>query len=70
MSLWCPSCTFNYVIKIVNLSSQIEQHGSLGRDIGNAYLEAITREKVYIVAGPEFEEIPGHRPVIHKAYMV
>ena len=25
-------------------------------DIGNAYLEATTKEKLYIVAGPEFEE--------------
>ena len=26
-------------------------------DIGNAYLEATTKEKLYIVAGPEFEEL-------------
>ena len=26
-----------------------------GADIGNAYLEAPTEEKLYIVAGPEFE---------------
>ena len=25
-------------------------------DIGNAYLEATTKEKLYIVAGPKFEE--------------
>ena len=36
-------------------------------DIGNAYLEATTREKQYIVAGPEFEELQGHILVIHKA---
>ena len=35
-------------------------------DIGNAYLEATTREKLYIVAGPEFEELQGHILVIHK----
>ena len=29
-------------------------------DIGNAYLEATTKEKLYIVAGPEFEELQGH----------
>ena len=28
-----------------------------GADIGNAYLEATTKEKLYIVAGPEFEEL-------------
>ena len=36
-------------------------------DIGNAYLEATTREKLNIVAGPEFEELQGHILVIHKA---
>ena len=35
-------------------------------DIGNAYLEATTREKLYIVAGPELEELQGHLLVIHK----
>ena len=35
-------------------------------DIGNAYLEATTKEK-HIVAGPEFEELQGHIVVIHKA---
>ena len=38
-----------------------------GAHIGNAYLEATTREKLYIVAGPEFEELQGHILVIHKA---
>ena len=38
-----------------------------GADIGNAYLEATTKEKLYIVAGPEFEEQQGHILVIHKA---
>ena len=28
-----------------------------GADIGNAYLEAFTDEKLYIVAGPEFQEL-------------
>ena len=36
-------------------------------DIGNAYLEATTREKLYIVAGPEFEELQGQILAIHKA---
>ena len=36
-------------------------------DICNAYLEATTKEKLYIVAGPEFEELQGHILVIHKA---
>ena len=36
-------------------------------DIGNAYLEATTKEKVYIIAGPDYEELQGHILVIHKA---
>ena len=38
-----------------------------GADIGNAYLEAKTKEKLYIVAGPEFEELEGHILVVYKA---
>jgi hypothetical protein len=36
-------------------------------DVGNAYLEAFTSEKVYIVAGPEFKELEGHVLIISKA---
>ena len=36
-------------------------------DIGNAHLEAVTQEKVYIIAGAEFGELEGHTLVIHKA---
>ena len=38
-----------------------------GADIGNAYLEAKTKEKLYIVAGPEFEELEGHILIIYRA---
>ena len=38
-----------------------------GADIGNAYLEAKTKEKLYIVAGPEFEELERHILAIYKA---
>ena len=38
-----------------------------GADIGNAYLEATTKEKLFIVASLEFEELQGHVLVIHKA---
>jgi len=36
-------------------------------DIGNAYLETCTKEKVYIIAGPEFGDHEGHVLVISKA---
>jgi Reverse transcriptase (RNA-dependent DNA polymerase) len=35
-------------------------------DIGTAYLEAYTSEKVYIVAGPEFGDREGHILLISK----
>ena len=36
-------------------------------DIGNAYLEAVTSERVCIIAGPEFGARQGHLLIIHKA---
>ena len=36
-------------------------------DVGNAYLEAYTSEKVYFIAGPEFKELEGHIMIIVKA---
>ena len=36
-------------------------------DIGNAYLESYTKEKVYITAGPEFGDRAGHTLIIVKA---
>ena len=38
-----------------------------GADIGNAYLEAFTDEKLYIVAGPEFQELEGFILIFLKA---
>jgi hypothetical protein len=36
-------------------------------DIGSAYMEAETAEKIYLEAGPEFGELRGHCLVIFKA---
>jgi hypothetical protein len=33
-------------------------------DISNAYLEAETLEKVFMIAGPEFGELEGHTPLV------
>ena len=38
-----------------------------GADIGNAYLEVFTDEKLYIVAGPEFQELEGYILIFLKA---
>ena len=36
-------------------------------DIGSAYLESYTQEKVYFIAGPEFGHLSGHTFIIDKA---
>ena len=36
-------------------------------DIGNEYLEAFTDEKLYIVAGPKFQELEGYILIFLKA---
>jgi Reverse transcriptase (RNA-dependent DNA polymerase) len=38
-----------------------------GANAGNAYLEAKTKEKVYIVGGPEFGSLEGHTLIVDKA---
>ena len=38
-----------------------------GTDISSAYLEAYTKEKVCILAGPEFGPLAGHRLLVSKA---
>ena len=38
-----------------------------GADIGNAHLEDVTEEKLYIVAGPEFEDLEGYILTFSKA---
>ena len=38
-----------------------------GADVGNAYLQALTKEKLYIVGGAQFEELQGHVFVMYRA---
>ena len=38
-----------------------------GADIGNAYLESFTDENLYIVAGPEFQQLEGYILILLKA---
>jgi hypothetical protein len=39
----------------------------MGADVGNAYLKALTKEKVYIIAGLEFGDLACHTLLIFKA---
>ena len=54
-------------IRLVIFLAELNKLNTWGADIGNAYLEAKTKEKVYIVAGPEFGDREGHILIIHKA---
>ncbi|KAL7555621.1 hypothetical protein ACA910_007032 [Epithemia clementina (nom. ined.)] len=54
-------------LRIVMFLSELNALKLWGADIGNAYLEAYTEEKIFIVAGPEFGERKGHILIISKA---
>ena len=54
-------------LRLVILLAKLNNLEVWGADIGNAYLEPKTKEKLFIVAGPEFEELEGHILVIYKA---
>ena len=54
-------------LRIVLFLAKLNDLQVYSTDIGNAYLEAQTAEKVYIVAGPEFGDREGHTLVIYKA---
>ena len=54
-------------IRLVTFLAELNKLPTWTTDIGNAYLEARTKEKVYIVAGPEFNELEGHVLIINKA---
>ena len=54
-------------LRLVIFLAELNDLKLMQADVGNAYLEAKTQEKVYIIAGKEFEELEGHVLVIHKA---
>ena len=47
--------------------SQLNNLEIWGADVGNAYLEAYTDEKLCIIAGPEFKELQGHLLIMVEA---
>ena len=53
-------CFFLFLGKLDNLEVK-------GADVRNAYLKAKTKEKLYVVAGLELEELECHILVIYKA---
>ena len=55
------------ILRMVVFLSQLNNLEIWGADVGNAYLEAYTDEKLCIIAGPEFKELQGHLLIMIKA---
>ena len=56
-------CSLHFIAFISELNNQHITEG----DIGNAYLESYTNEKVYFMAGPKFGPLQGHNLIIINA---
>ena len=54
-------------LRMVVFLSQLNDLEIWGADVGNAYLEAYTDEKLCIIAGPEFKELQSHLLIMIKA---
>ena len=54
-------------LRMVVFLSQLNDLEVWGADVGNAYLEAYTDEKLCIIAGPGFKELQGHLLIMIKA---
>ena len=50
-------------LRMVIFLGKLNNNDLWGADIWNAYLEAFTDEKLYIVAGPEFQELEGYTSI-------
>jgi hypothetical protein len=57
-------------IRLVTFLFELNSFEIWGTNIGNAYLEATTKERAFIVGGSEFGELECHTLVIHKALYV
>ena len=47
-------------LRLVIFLAELNNLTQWGADVGNAYLEAYTKEKVFIVAGKGFGKLEGH----------
>ena len=63
----CSSVVSLRGLRLVAFIAELNGLQLWATDIGNAYLEAETKEKLCITAGPEFGKLQGHTLVIHKA---
>src|SRR6056300_1655760 len=54
-------------LKLMIFLAELNNIEIWGTDVGNAYLEAYTTEKVAIIAGPEFGPLEGHTLIVSRA---
>ena len=54
-------------LKLTFFIAELNNLQVIATDIGKAYLHGTTREKVFIMAGPEFGELKGHYLIIVKS---
>ena len=54
-------------VRVVTFLAELNDLELWGTDVGNAYLESYTTEKVAFIAGQEFGEYAGHTMLIRKA---
>jgi hypothetical protein len=54
-------------VRIMFLIAALNDLDILGADVQNAYINAITSEKVYFIAGPEFGSSQGRPCIIVRA---
>ena len=47
--------------------AELNQMETWCTDISSAYLKALTKEKLFVEAGPEFGNLEGHTLLVHKA---
>ena len=55
-------------VRMIAFAAELNGLELWATDIGNAYLEAYTSEKVAFIAGPEFGKLAGHMMIIVKAF--
>jgi len=63
----CSSVIFLRGVRLLAFIGELNGLKIWSTDIGNAYLETYTKEKVHIIASPEFGDREGHVLIISKA---
>ena len=58
---------FLRLLRLVIFLGELNNLELWGADIENAYLDAYTHEKLFIIAGVEFEELEGFILIFNKA---